>query len=55
MLYCDYDYDWWRLFQKRVVCTKLDIYVLFTNIRMYKISSLSTSVGLFFEKQNGNK
>jgi hypothetical protein len=24
---------WWRLFQKRVVCAKLDIYVLITKTR----------------------
>jgi hypothetical protein len=26
-LYFDFERTWWRLFQKRVVCTKFDIYV----------------------------
>ena len=26
----DFERTWWRLFQKRVVCTKLDIYVFIT-------------------------
>jgi len=25
--YFDIEHTWWRLFQKRVVCTKFDIYV----------------------------
>ena len=30
---CDFDRTWWRLFQKWVVCTKLDIYVFITIIK----------------------
>jgi len=28
---------WWRLFQKRVVCTKFNIYVLFTLSKCFRM------------------
>jgi hypothetical protein len=31
---------WWRLFQKRVVCTKFDFYVLEHNIEKYSQNNL---------------
>ena len=30
--FSDFERTWWRLFQKRVVCAKFDIYVLIEHI-----------------------
>ena len=38
-----FGFDWWRLFQKRVVCIDFDIYVLFhiQNIRNKQLETIS--------------